>query len=502
MYSDLYLKKRSRWPFYVFMAFLVVCCVGGLIYGGIYFFPSLQNIQLFPEKKVSVERHEIVNMSPYEAGVFWLSNEKEKGWVVYGTKETLLRSKVYDERDTSEKQGGYLLHNVALKGLQPDTVYYYKIITERGVVLENVKKPFSFKTPKKETGLTTSKEPLYGKISLPKGTPAQDAFVFLYYDDIYPLLTRTKSSGEWLLPLQTLIDKSTGKYISLGKDHRIRLEVMNEDLLFSKVETTIRRASPVSKTVSLGKNYVFDSQKGTVLSEVSEQRGVEGGGKISLHHPKEGAVIPGLRPLIKGTAFPDNSVHVTIKGNQDYVFEVRADKRGQWRVPVSTDLSPGSHLLIVKTNNASGKEEIIRRYFIISKQGEQVLGDATESGELSPSPVPTEEEEVSPTVTLRPTEEPDDEPSPSPTKKPTATPSPYSTARPTYPSAPSSVPTATSMPVATKLPTYAPRVTDPLVQEEKPGEKQEPPIAGGIDESFILMTIGVIIIGAGIVFVL
>lgn len=536
MYTDLYIKKKSSKKFVIIAG--VVLLFAALLFlflqNGISLQIPLSWRLVFMQEK-TIDRQEIVNMAPYQAGLFWQTKQKETGFVVYGTDRNSINKVVLDDRDTKDMKKKHLLHYVTFKNLKPNEDYYYRIISGDNVVVKDNKKIFGFRTPKNTDSKSSAVKPAYGKVALPKGSAAEDAWIFLYHGDIYPMMTQTKTNGDWLIPLQSAISKKTNRYISLNDNTDITIEIFNEDLLFSKIETSIKRASPIPKTVVLGKNYRLESSTGNVLSEVTDIHN-NNLGEITLHYPKEGAIVPGKRPLIKGTAVPNNLVKVIIKSNPEYAFEVKVNDNGKWKVNVPVDFAPGSYLLVMMTNNEYDKKETIKRYFIIAKDGEQVLGDATESADIEVTEEPVAED---PTSTPEPTEEPSptpvptDEPTNIPTKEPTATSIPEPTDEPEIteepelqdvsPTTSSSYARITEVDEPVDIPTPVkddtmakkrkvtvtpkPNLTDPMVAKptssaDEVTGRPKPPAAGTVDVPFFVTALGFLIIGAGMVFVL
>ena len=61
--------------------------------------------------------------------VVWVSAEKEEGSVSYGTSATALSSTASDERDSVTNKGKYYVHSVSLTRLQPETDYYFEVVS-------------------------------------------------------------------------------------------------------------------------------------------------------------------------------------------------------------------------------------------------------------------------------------------------------------------------------------------------------------------------------------
>ncbi|MGI5897764.1 MAG: fibronectin type III domain-containing protein [Candidatus Dojkabacteria bacterium] len=69
----------------------------------------------------------VTNLTDTGFTVIWVSKEKEKGSVNYGTSKSNLNSTAKDTRDGLVSQGEYYVHYVDVSKLQPETTYYYEI---------------------------------------------------------------------------------------------------------------------------------------------------------------------------------------------------------------------------------------------------------------------------------------------------------------------------------------------------------------------------------------
>jgi hypothetical protein len=72
---------------------------------------------------------EVVNLTDTGFTVIWVSEQKEEGYISYGTSATSLSSEATDERDGLTNKGTYYVHSVSLSRLQPDTTYYFEVVS-------------------------------------------------------------------------------------------------------------------------------------------------------------------------------------------------------------------------------------------------------------------------------------------------------------------------------------------------------------------------------------
>lgn len=378
-YSSIFLNKNSgKVPTIVFL--LVISFVSFFI------------VHIFSTKPMSSQASKkilrqllIVNPSSNQVGVFWQTDKKEIGWLVYGEKDSRLDKIALDEKDAGNNKTPYLNHYAIIKNLNQQQSYFFKIVSDNQLVVDSNNRPFSFRTTANIAG-SSNISPAYGKVLGVNGIPLSSGVVVLTFKNSYPLFSLLKLSGEWLIPLNNIIDKSTQKVKNLENGEFGTIEIYNEEGQKSSIEIITENLSPLPQTVIIGKDYSFINKE-SVLAVSSKTSSKNQG--ISILFPKEQGIIPGETPLIKGTALPGADVVVIINSQVSFSTRVKADKDGIWRVVPKERLSAGEHQLTIVTNNGKGEEVKLTRRFTIAKSGEQVLGYATPEPSLTEKPTPT-----------------------------------------------------------------------------------------------------------------
>lgn len=410
MYSDLYTKQQNR-PFHIMIGLAVVA-----IASGVFFYFSSGSTPIRASKQV-VTRQEVVNVFPGQVGLFWEVEAPDSGWLIFGENPSNLNQIALDERDISGEKQKRKFHYAILKNLTPETTYYYKIVSDEAVVSKN-NDPFLVKTS--SSGIASSSlTPSYGKVSEQNGSPKAGTFVMLTVSNGFPLLAVTKNTGEWLIPLQYIVNKQDYSSVPISEDSVVSFQIFNETKQ-STVKAVINKTHPIPQTIVLGKNYTFIGNE-DVLSATNKRSGsTVSKNSIEVLFPKQGAVIPGSTPLIKGQALPGKNVIITINSNPVFSASTKPDSDGEWSISVKRSMSPGAYKLTMTTNNAQGKPVVVERSFTLIKSGERVgsvLAESTASATIttSPSPSPTLIAEA-PTAT--PTDEIDESLTPTPTPPP------------------------------------------------------------------------------------
>jgi hypothetical protein len=280
-----------------------------------------------------------------------------------------------DERDVASKKNPYLNHYVTIRGLDENKQYFFAVVSDNQLIMNSDKTPFSFTTSSSAASVRNL-NPAYGRVLQANNTPLEGAVVLLSFEEGVFASTLTKSTGEWLIPLNLK---------NLSPSQKIKIEIISEDNQISTIATVLTKVSPVPQTVIIGKNYDF-RQEDNVLSATSE--GSIGERKdVDIIYPKEKALIPGRTPLIKGTAQPNTTVFIVIKSPKTYSAKVKTDDKGFWSFSPPEALSLGEHTVTATTKDKDGKDVVIERKFvIIGKEGvdASVLGEATPSATFTP----------------------------------------------------------------------------------------------------------------------
>lgn len=382
-YSQLYMQNKARIP--VPLAIVLVAVFG--IFFARFFLTG--NAPASRASKKTVNRFEVTNVSPYQANIFWQSGIAEEGYVFYGETVDGVRNIALDDRDVSESKNQYLNHYVTLRNLKPGTPYFFKIVSKNEIIVKPDGSLFSFKTPMVSSS-TSALKPANGKILKENLTGQDNAIVILYINGMYPLSAMTKSTGEWLIPLNAFYDmeKLEGRVVS--DIQKAKIEAFSEDGKSSVLNGRLSSMSPVTTTIVIGKSYELTDTGSQVLSAQTKPPSQK---EIDIIYPIEGALIPGRAPLIKGAARPKSQVSITVNSKKTYTAVVTADLDGLWSYALPESLELGNHTITIKTKDGNGQEVTLTRKFVIIANDYEgkVLGEASGSPTLAvtATPAPT-----------------------------------------------------------------------------------------------------------------
>lgn len=318
----------------------------------------------------------------------------------------------FDERDAIGKMGKYFSHSVTVHTLQATTLYDVTIVSN-GKRYPDDKKQYQVTTMPTLSSQAPGYDPMYGLVLTSNGTPAEGAIVTATIDGAQTLSTIVRSSGSWVIPLSLVRTQDGAAY--LPKEERMNITITVElGGLESRVMTDTLNDAPVPD-ITIGQAYDFrgrDAKKSTqpsmlaqtpVTSTAKPKQVVLGAtsdkstGGIALTAPAQGASITSAKPLITGLGIPGKSVTITIGISNPTIGTTTVGKDGVWRYTPTQALAPGKQSVTITTIDTKNKPVAITHTFTVLKSGSQVLGEATPSATLEPTPTMEATESATPT---------------------------------------------------------------------------------------------------------
>ena len=394
IYSDFYVPRENKLPTVIGFLFVFFITV---IFSRFF-------LGLAGSSKASLKvakRVEIVNLSPTQASIFWQTDQKEPGWVIYGQVENKENKIVFDEKDLNnlgEKKGKYIVHLAVLKELIPGKKYFFKIITDNNQIIAQPNgQSFSFITPQSNLNGLQNISPAFGKVLHSNLIdPLINSYIMLTIKDGYPLLTQIKSEGDgsWLIPLNQIYSKDSQNILTISDKDKIIIEIVTSEGEGLTITTIKSKISPLPQTTVFMKNKNFSFLEEDNVLSATANLGAINNNQTEILYPKEGSLIPGNIPLIKGVTLPSTKIEITVNSKKVFSAVTTSDNKGNWSYLLPENLELGPHVIIIKTKNKEGKEVvIIRRFTIIAQQGNEgrVLGTATGEPTITftITPVPT-----------------------------------------------------------------------------------------------------------------
>lgn len=345
----------------------------------------------------------VTNVSDTGFSVVWTTPNPATGAItIVSPKRT--PSTFFDDRDTTGKLKRYTTHMVTIRSLAPATTYSFQILSNGKSHTESGK-PYNVTTASTISGGGSELEPAYGTINDVGGSPVAGAIVLVTIEQSQLLSTITSPSGSWLLSLGFTRTASLAKYLDGTQRLTETIRVIWGDQEASAITDTLNDG-PVP-TMVLGKTYDFrkqQAQSSTIIAQKAPEHPAVLGTKTTgatLTAPADGAALTTTLPLIQGTGLPGKTVSVVVGITNPVSGTTTVGGDGIWRYTPPKHLGEGKQSVTATTIDERGKPVAFTHTFTVLKSGTQVLGEATPSATLTPTPIATQS--ATPSATPTPT---------------------------------------------------------------------------------------------------
>ena len=190
----------------------------------------------------------VTNLTDVSFTVLWYSQDKETGYIMYGTDNESLDDKGRDERDGISSQGDYYLHSIEVTQLEPETDYYFQIYSGDEV----------YDTTYDVTTFATMSSPpefetIAGSVSVSDYESIVVLATFTDENEIgssgtsYPISTLVDSEGSWILTIGSARDEE-GQYFEKSSSDNVEFESL---YLGNTVKTTTTLGEATTDEVEL-----------------------------------------------------------------------------------------------------------------------------------------------------------------------------------------------------------------------------------------------------------
>ncbi len=401
------------------------------------------------------ENIRITNLSATSFTISYTTTQATSGTISY-QQAGQTSSVEFDDRDVNNASNNYKLHYFTLKNLQPDTNYFFSILSA-GNTYDNNGHPYSIKTLSPPTS-KLSPQNIQGKVIIPASID-QEAIVYATASGAQDLSSLVSNNGNYSLNCSNFISSNNNK-LTLSQT-KVYLLVQADGQ-----QTTLTLPNGLAQTVPsivIGNNYDFSSMPNPTSTNIASSSGLPTATftktiqkNVSITSPAQGQAFADQQPTFAGTAAPNTLVTITIHSFNAITTTVNSDKYGNWQYIPSANLSPGQHTITITAVDNLGFSHTVTSTFYVYASGGQFLVPSVEiSPTLTPTSPPTDTPTVSPTLAVTVT------PNPSPaTITPTAVITPTATITPS--ATPTLTPTATTAPttvIAQTNTTITPRLT-------------------------------------------
>lgn len=307
----------------------------------------------------------------------------------------------YDERDTANTSptshitlGIYPTHTTTFRNAKPNTTYRVKLLSNGIQYLNANNKAYEVKTGNTIDGTGTGIEPAFGTVTTTTGQPADGTLVYLTLETGQLLSTMVKSSGSWVIPLNLARTSSLDAYMTPTERIDETLIIRTNEIDGQVLSDTLND-NPMPE-ITVGKTYDFRKvQAGTQVEKplaavaptvLGESTIAAPIGVISITKPKDNQALPTDVPIFQGTGIPNKNITLLIGITNPQVGQTTVGIDGIWRYTPTAPLSVGKQSVTLTTTDAQNKPIAMTHMFEILKSGTQVLGDATPSATIAPTP--------------------------------------------------------------------------------------------------------------------
>ncbi|MDE2025885.1 MAG: hypothetical protein KGJ07_05305 [Patescibacteria group bacterium] len=352
------------------------------------------------------ENIRITNVTDLSFTVTYETQASVIGSISYG-KDQLLGQVALDDRDQpSGIPTQHTLHSITVRSLQPQTTYYFSILSGKTTYLNNGIQ-FTSTTGTQITTPPTNEEPLSGILNMPDGSKPSEALLYVTTDGGQTLSTLVKPTGLYVIPLNTIRTANASAPIPFTQNTKLQVLAIGADGSQSKVILLAGQRNPVP-SITLSNNYDF-TLNSTPLASTSAlpigfpQFALDNtvSATPEINTPKDNETFTDNQPLLKGQALPDATVDITIHSDV-ITTQVTADKFGNWSYRPTSPLAPGQHTITITTKDKFGSLQTITKAFTIFWSGTQVAEAATPSATptFAPTSIPTTKPTPTPTISI------------------------------------------------------------------------------------------------------
>ncbi len=364
----------------------------------------------------------VSNVTDKAFTVSFYTDEEIIASVKYGPSANNIKQQASDDRDQlSGVIKPYRLHHITVRGLEPNTSYYYSLSTGSNSSFDNNGAPYQITTASSLSNASPNNQTIYGTVAQMSGQPGEGAIVFVTPEGAGALSTLVKSSGSWAVSLANAFNLSLNAYPQVSEDTVLSIKVQGIDLnSVSNRVVNVASAQPVPEII-VGQEASedreellaegFETSENSVDSEEMETNEViqeeastdanlapnsqlenEWGEEeitaladsqriLDLNEVDEAStaqdnVITSTQPIIKANLPPNVTVKIEIHSDTAIETIVETDADGNVEVDIASlkkNLSPGEHSVNYTYIDPGTGQEVSKSYnFTVSPPGSDI----------------------------------------------------------------------------------------------------------------------------------
>lgn len=321
----------------------------------------------------------ITNISDNSFTITYQTDTPTTGSLSYGHNQDLGESELDDVDKEKGSFSSKKTHSISVRNLTPDTKYYLAITSGSSTFL-NDDTPFEVTTGPEIASPSAQENTVKGKILLPNGSPPSEVIIYLSADDSQLLSTTATKDGTFIFLIRGLRTKSLSEYFNIQDGTIFKINATDGSLQ-SSASATLSRINTLP-SITLSSNYNFTqeipSSKSATLS-----RGFPSitppteNTEPEILTPKENQSFNNPKPKFSGKSLPNGTVSIVIHSEEVMTAEVTADSNGNWIYNPPSNLSPGTHIITIKTRDSSGILKTVEQSFTVYAADSQISGSIT-----------------------------------------------------------------------------------------------------------------------------
>lgn len=397
------------------------------VFAGVILLRNSQVFKIGANPTITPKDVRVGSLSDSSATVSWVTADATIDFISYGLSPGV--GTVVSETQDDQK---FFTHSITISGLNPETVYYFKINSE-GTLFDNNGIPWQFTTGK-ALSINQISIPISGSVITADGQPSGRAIVYVNVGG-YTISSLTSESGNYILQLGSARTPDLSTYAQIDPAATLlEISVTSASGETATAKIFPQSANPVPALI-IGQDKDFrnlppsangqnpDANLNLPETATTESKfNVEGtkagnSANVTLESVTEGEIISSDKPEFIGDGPTGTKITIAIHSETALSGTTTIASNGSWKWSPPANLSEGAHSITVSWIDASGITRTLTRNFIV-QAGELPAFVATPSATPTGSPTPTPKPTKTPVSTATPTATPVK--TPSSTIKPTA----------------------------------------------------------------------------------
>lgn len=345
---------------------------------------------------VSPSQVEITNITQNSFTISWITSTPATGVVRYGeNSQTDFVARDIRDNLTGEL-GQYQTHWVAVTGLNPNSSYSFKIISQ-GHVFDNKLGPYMLKTAPLLPDRDKSVNQISGRVVKPDGSPADGALIYLRSNGLSTLSTIVEPTGNWMIDQNLGRTLDLSNYYPFNEIQHLKLTIISGNQEASVVSLLPITAQPLPEII-LNEDYDFR----TLTSDLPEPETQSTGHLIGfdlappdyvalttnpedivIWSPVDDQEIASPNPLFLGRSPAETELTVNLVDLSEFTEVITSNSFGDWQWSPAQPLEIGKYTFEISYSTTN---DVVYQDFV----NFSISPEATQSADLAPNN-PTDE---------------------------------------------------------------------------------------------------------------